>query len=79
MMDETTLWGNQLSENLIYVGFRLHELPVLSKDHERQLLKFVTIFAKGSGLHVALENDAIGLASTTQSTSSVITTHIDRP
>lgn len=58
MMDETTLWGNQLSEHLIHLGFKLHELPVLSKDHESQLLKFLTILAKGSGLHVALQNDA---------------------
>jgi hypothetical protein len=79
LMNETTLWGGQLLERLISSGLKLHELPVLSNDHEKLLLKFVTILAKGFGLHVTMQNDATGTASTTQFTSSVITPHIDRP
>lgn len=73
MMDETTLWGDQLSERLISSGLKLYELPVLSKDHESQLLGFLTMLAKGSGLYVPQQDDATGPAPTTQSTSAVIT------
>lgn len=79
LMHETTLWGNQLSEHLISSGLKLHELPVLSNEQERQLLKFLTILAKGSELHVTLQNDATDTASATQSNFSVTTPHIDLP
>ena len=79
MMDDTTLWGDRLSESLISSGLKFYELPVLSRDHERQLLRFLAMLAKSLGLHVALQNDATDPASTTLSTSSVITPHIDRP
>lgn len=79
MMDETTLWGDQLSERLISSGLKLYDLPVLSKDHESQLLKFLTMLAKGSGLYVPQQEDATGPAPTTLSTSTAIKPHIDRP
>ena len=79
MMDETTLWGDQLSERLISSGLKLYDLPVLSKGHESQLLKFLTMLAKGSGLYVPQQDDATGPTPTTQSTSTVTKPHIDRP
>jgi hypothetical protein len=77
MMDDTTLWGDRLSEHLTSSGLKFYELPVMSRDHEKQLLKFLTLMAQASGLHVAMKNDTPGTPAT-ESTASEIQTQIDR-
>jgi hypothetical protein len=77
MMDDTTLWGKRLSEKLNARGLKLNELRVLSRDHEWQLLMFLAIIARGSGLRVDFQNDDDG-ALANESTSSDITPQIER-
>jgi hypothetical protein len=73
----TTLWGDRLREYLVNQDLKLQELPVLDETDETHLLKFLTLMAQASGLHVAMKNDTTGTPAT-ESTASEIHNQIDR-
>ena len=60
LMGGTTLWGDRLREHLLNLDLKLQELPVLHEADETLLLKFLTLMAQASGLHVAMKNNTTG-------------------